>query len=215
MKIKEVLKLGGGKLSKEVMTSKVMIATGDTKVADFASKLWDLLTNTDYLRGSVHGVLVKGYTHKEASEIYGIKESYLRNLIGLEGDRVEEDLGRDVYPILIGEEEVPNRASIEALITIVEELLDISEWLTEDLFDKLTFDIKDKRSVRTSDLSDSDFIEMVQALDFLSKQKMKSKLEATGDTKLGYLVYLLRTRDKYLTEQDKTRKDIIKEVWWL
>ena len=215
MKLKDILKLGGRTLSKEVMSSKVMVSTGDTKVADVANKLWDLIVNTDYLRPAVHGVLVKGYTHKEASEIYDIKESYLRNLVGIEGDRLEEDLGMDVYPIFTGESEVGTRGSVDALIAVIEGLLEASNWLTEDLFDKLTFDMKSKRTVRNSSLTDGDFIETVQTLEFLSKPKMESKLETVGEETLGYITYLLRTDNKYLTEQDKIRKEIIREVWWL
>lgn len=216
MKIKDILKLGGEKLSKEVMSSKVMIATGDVKMADLANKLWDLIVHTDYLRPAVHGVLVKKYTHKEASEIYDVKESYLRNLVGLEGARLQDDLGLDIYPFLVGEEEMPTKASIDALVTIVEGLSTASTWLTEDLFDKLMFSkMRSQRSVRTNTLSDNEFISTVQQLDFLSKPKMESKLDEVGETTLGYLVYLLRTDDKYLTEEDKTRKEIIKEVWWL
>lgn len=210
-----MLQLGGERLSKDVMASKVMIATGDTGLVEFSSKLWELIVETDYLRPAVHGVLVKGLTHREASETYDIKESYLKNLIGLEGKRLADDLGLDVVPYLMGEQELPNRASVDALNTIVEGLISVSDKLNEDLFGKLTFSIENKRTVRNSQLSDADFIKVVQGLEFLSKPKMQSKLDEVGDTTIGYLVYLIRTDDKYLTKDDKTRKEIIKEVWWL
>jgi len=215
MRIKDILKLGGQKQSKDVMTSRVMINTGSESFTEFANKLWDLIVNTDYIRPDVHAVLVKGLTHREASETYDVKESYLKNLVGIEGNRLEEDLGMDVYPYLSGEEELPSKTRIDALNTIAEGLISASEPLHEDLFSRLTFDIQSKRSVRDSHLSDSDFIGVVQNLEFLSKAKMESRLEEAGQYTLGYIVYLLRTDDKYLTEKDKTRKEIIKEVWWL
>ena len=215
MSLRDIVNLGGEKVSKDVMTSKVMIATGDTKTVEFADKLWELIVETDYLRPAVHGVLVKGLTHKEASETFDVRESYLRNLIGREGSRLAEDLGVDVVPYLTGAKEFSIQAEVEALNSVVESLLQESNKLEEDLFDKLTFDIGNKRSVRTSHLSDSDFIKVVQELEFISKTKMESKLEDVGDTNIGYIVYLLRTDDKYLTKSDITKKEIIKEVWWL
>lgn len=215
MSLRDIVNLGGKKVSKDVMTSKVMIATGDTKTVEFAGKLWELIVETDYLRPAVHGVLVKGLTHKEASETFDVRESYLRNLIGREGSRLGEDLGVDVVPYLTGAKEFSNQEEVEALNSVVESLLQESNKLEEDLFDKLTFDIGNRRSVRTSHLSDSDFIKVVQELEFISKTKMESKLEDVGDTNIGYIVYLLRTDDKYLTKSDITKKEIIKEVWWL
>lgn len=215
MSLRDIIGLGGDRVTKNVMTSRVMIATGDTKLVEFANKLWELIVETDYLRPSVHGVIVKGLTHKEASEIFDVKESYLRNLVGREGSRLGEDLGLDVVPYLKGEAEFATRAEVDALHSVIEGLLDASNKLEEDLFDKITFDIENKRSVRNSQLSDSDFIKMVQGLDFLSKPKMESKLEDVGNENIGYIVYLLRTDDKYLTKSDITKKEIIKEVWWL
>ena len=216
MKLREFVKLGGTQKSKDVMTSRVMIKTGDTSITDFAGKLWELVANTNYLRPSVHAILFKGLTHKEASETFSVKESYLRNLIGREGKRLAKDLGTDPMPILEGKTVGDmSRGEIDALHEVVEGLIATSDPLEEGVLDKLTINIQNTRTERTNTISDSDFIKLVQSLDFLSKPKMESKLESTGQKTLGYLVYLLRTDDKYLSKNDKTRKEIIKEVWWL
>lgn len=215
MKIKDILKLGGDGLSKDVMSSKVMIATGDTLLTEFANKLWNLITNTDYLRPSIHAVLVKGYTHKEASETYDESEGYIRNLVGLEGKRLEEDIGLDVVPYLLGDKKFDNQTQIMGLNKVVEGLLETVNLIEEDLFDKIQFNIQNKRSVRSNRIGDQEFIKTVQDLEFLSKPKMESRLEGIPEDTIGYIVYLLRTDEKYLTKADETRKDIIKEVWWL
>lgn len=216
MKLREFVKIGGTQKSKDVMTSRVMIKTGDTSITDFAGKLWELVANTNYLRPSVHAILFKGLTHKEASETFSVKESYLRNLIGREGKRLAKDLGTDPMPILEGKMLGDmTRGEIDALHEVVEGLIATSDPLEEGVLDKLTINIQNTRTERTNTISDSDFIKLVQSLDFLSKPKMESKLESTGQKTLGYLVYLLRTDDKYLSKNDKTRKEIIKEVWWL
>ena len=216
MKLREFVKIGGTQKSKDVMTSRVMIKTGDTSITDFAGKLWELVANTNYLRPSVHAILFKGLTHKEASETFSVKESYLRNLIGREGKRLAKDLGTDPMPILEGKMLGDmSRGEIDALHEVVEGLIATSDPLEEGVLDKLTIDIQNTRTERTNTISDSDFIKLVQSLDFLSKPKMESKLESTGQKTLGYLVYLLRTDVKYLSEKDKVRKEIIEEVWWL
>lgn len=215
MKIKDVIDLGGNNKSKAVMTSRVMVATGNEKLVDFAGKLWDLIVNTDYLRASVHGVVVEGYTHKEASDIYGVKESYLRNLVGIEGSRLEDDLGLDAYPYLIGEKRVENDALIDAVIMVVEGLVVDSEMLEETVFDKLTIDIRNKKAYRNNSLSDVDFIKFLRDNDFLSKPKIENQLEGLDEGDVGYILYLLRTKEAYLNDKDLTRKEILEEAWWL
>lgn len=215
MRLREIMKLGGTRKSGSVMTSKVMIATGDTSLTEFSEKLWRLITETDYLRPSVYGVVVEGLTHKESSETYDVKESYLRNLIGIEGRRLEEDLGMDVLPYLQGEGEKLTRNEISALNMIVEGLLEVVEPLEEGVFDKLNIDIRDTRAVRNTDMSDGDFIKGIQSLEMLSKPKLESAITDAGDELIGYIVHILRTDEKYLTESDKTRKEILEEVWWL
>lgn len=215
MKLKNIIDLGGANRSKAVMTSRVMVATGDELMLELAGKLWELLVSTDYLRASVHGVIVEGYSHSEASEIYGDKESYLRNLVGLEGERLREDLGLDVYPYLVGEQEVENTEQIKAVIRVIEGLMDNVNMLEETVFDKLTVDIRNERVYRNTSLTDAEFLDFLRENDYMSKPKVENQLAGLDGGDVGYILYLLKTKEAYLSEKDLTRKELLEEAWWL
>lgn len=217
MKIREFLNLGGKKKVKTVMSSRVMLKTGNESLVDLGNVLWDILTSTDYLREDVRAILVGGYTHEEASEAYGTELSYLKQLVSLAGKGIDKDLGIDPLPYLLGEEKFTDKDKdkLESVILIAHALYAELDVLDEDVFDKIGFDLKDKKMVRKSELGDKAFIETVQALDFVSKPKMENKLNTVGDEVLGYLVYLLKTDERYLTRKDLQRKDLLKEVWWV
>lgn len=216
MSIKKFLNLGGDNKSKLVMEAKVRSLTGREDIVELCSLVWDLVVSTDYLRDSVYGVVVQGMTHDQSSEEYGVKKSYLRNLVGREDKRLEDDIIVNILDlstgsIVLDEEVVGN------IIILTENLIQNSKPKDSlGIYAKFTIpmgDVKLEKDIG-GELGDDVIVSDMKELRLLSK-KQAMTVKETRSRRLGYYLYLLQTDDSFLSDTDKARKAMISDLWWV
>lgn len=216
MTVKKFLNYGGKTRNRALMESRVQTISQNHRVAQLAGRYWDLIVGSDYLKDVTYLHWVEGYTHQEIHEQTGVNLHTIKITIHRDGQRVLNDLTLDLYQYIEGREY--SNSQVNHLMTIVERL---GETVTfkdrqESLLDKLNVKLDGYQYVRDIELDDINFIRVSDLLAPLSKPYSENLLREVDDAQiLGYIKYLLGSKDEYLNKRDLQRKESLKQSWWL
>lgn len=224
LSVREFLKLGSNYRDIRLMRMSSKKITRNEGELHLLEQYFQLLVSTDYLRVEVYDFLVGQKTYKEISEQHDVNENYLRNIIYKEIQRVYEDITEDPFALVRypdyfegGPEEKAEQVDI--LTDRLEVLLSNHNLVVaEDLSEFMVMDISEKaESYReyNGEIDTDLFYETVDRLKYLSKPYLNTLFNRMDKRILGYVMYLLITRDRNLSERDQNNKQMIKETWFL
>lgn len=182
-----------------------------------------LLVNTDYFRAEAYEVLVKRKTYKEVAERYGLKENYLRNLVHYEVRKIYEDVTEDPYALVRYRDYVEDKELKKDLVEILADRIDLlisnhNIVVAENIEEYMVVDMGEYSDIYREydgNIDDELFAEMVERLKYLSKPYLNMLFKRIDERTLGYIVYLLITKDSNLSERDRENKKYVKEAWFI
>ena len=215
LRLKDFINYGGQRRNKEVMIARVSTHSNSPKIGSLAGVYWDLLVTTDYLKEATYLHMVKQLKYTEIEQVTGQSYHAIRNCIYRDKQRVQADIGMDIYDYI--EEREYTNVLTDQLMTVIESLVTQHEVRdTGDIFAHLTVDLNGYTYNRTIDIEDMEFIKLVDVLAPLSKKYTDSLIEGLGrPDMIGYIKYLLGTDSRHLSNSDKQRKQVLLQSWWL
>ena len=235
--IKDFVALSGKKRNSSVLYSKLSQLTDNKIMTDLLMKYFYLLVHTNFLSDVAYDVLIARLTYKEVLVKYPeIKESYLRNIVYKEGKRVFTELGCDPYSLL-DSKDVSDKDTVQLLELIndkirmhgVRGMLGGGNILrgtgggvfaaNKELLTQLNIDFAKYAEIDEDFIShfekDAEFVQVAKKLRMLSKSYADAVLNNIDSKLLGYFYYLLSEREEKLSEVQVSRKQQLREVWWL
>lgn len=221
--IKDFLKIGSNYRDIRLLRIGSKKITKNAQELHLMERYFHLLVNTDFLRRDVYDFLVRQRTYKEVSERHGVNQNYLRNIIYREIKRVFTDISDDPYALIRYRDYVPTdedrENAVQELTRRIELLIENHEVIrANDLTDFMVMDIGDFAEEYTEydgEIDNAMFKEIVDRLRYLSKPYLNTLFEHMDKKMLGYVIYLLITRERNLSDRDKRNKEVIKDTWFL
>lgn len=213
MNIRGFINYGGKTRNKTVMIAKVGGIANNNKVVQLAGLYWDLLVGTYYLKEETYLNIIKGLTYSEIQVI--TKTKSIHTVIYRDKQRLKQDLGVDILTYI--EEGNYNTKEIDGYMIILEQLLSEQEMRDQtNLLNKLNINFNQFTYHKDLAMDDMAYMQLVDRLSILSKSYTEMVVrEMDSPEIMGYIKYLLGTQDRYLTEQDKQRKIVLMQAWWL
>lgn len=213
MNLRGFIKYGGKTRNKTVMIAKVSRLANNNKVVQLAGLYWDLLVGTYYLKEETYLNIIKGLTYSEIQVITQTKS--IHTVIYRDKQRLKQDLGVDILTYI--EEGNYNTKEIDGYMIILEQLLSEQDMRDQtNLLNKLNINFNQFTYHKDLEMDDMDYMQLVDRLSILSKSYTEMVVrEMDSPEIMGYIKYLLGTQDRYLTEQDKQRKVVLMQAWWL
>lgn len=213
MNIRGFINYGGKTRNKTVMIAKVGGIANNNKVVQLAGLYWDLLVGTHYLKEETYLNIIKGLTYSEIQVI--TKTKSIHTVIYRDKQRLKQDLGVDILTYI--EEGNYNTKEIDGYMIILEQLLSEQEMRDQtNLLNKLNINFNQFTYHKDLAMDDMAYMQLVDRLSILSKSYTEMVVrEMDSPEIMGYIKYLLGTQDRYLTEQDKQRKIVLMQAWWL
>ena len=213
MNLRGFIKYGGKTRNKTVMLAKVGGIANNNKVVQLAGLYWDLLVGTYYLKEETYLNIIKGLTYSEIQVITQTKS--IHTVIYRDKQRLKQDLGVDILTYI--EEGNYNTKEIDGYMIILEQLLSEQDMRDQtNLLNKLNINFNQFTYHKDLEMDDMDYMQLVDRLSILSKSYTEMVVrEMDSPEIMGYIKYLLGTKDHYLTEQDKQRKLVLMQAWWL
>lgn len=194
--------------------------TQDSAELHLLERYYHLLVSTDYLRDEVYDFLVRRMRYKEISATRGVNENYLRNIIHKEIQRIYDDITEDPFALVRYESRSDDK---KELVSILIDRIDVlishhNIIVAEDLGDFMVLDLgeySEEYNEFDGEINEELFYETIERLKYLSKPYLNTLFEQMDQRLLGYVVYLLGTKDRNLSERDKNKKQSVKELWFL
>lgn len=213
MNLRGFINYGGKTRNKTVMIAKVSRIANNNKVVQLAGLYWDLLVGTYYLKEETYLNIIKGLTYSEIQVI--TKTKSIHTVIYRDKQRLKQDLGVDILTYI--EEGNYNTKEIDGYMIILEQLLSEQEMRDQtNLLNKLNINFNQYTYHKDLAMDDMAYMQLVDRLSILSKSYTEMVVrEMDSPEIMGYIKYLLGTQDRYLTEQDKQRKIVLMQAWWL
>lgn len=213
MNIRGFINYGGKTRNKTVMIAKVSRIANNNKVVQLAGLYWDLLVGTYYLKEETYLNIIKGLTYSEIQVI--TKTKSIHTVIYRDKQRLKQDLGVDILTYI--EEGNYNTKEIDGYMIILEQLLSEQDMRDQtNLLNKLNINFNQFTYHKDLAMDDMAYMQLVDRLSILSKSYTEMVVrEMDSPEIMGYIKYLLGTQDRYLTEQDKQRKVVLMQAWWL
>lgn len=213
MNIRGFINYGGKTRNKTVMIAKVGGIANNNKVVQLAGLYWDLLVGTYYLKEETYLNIIKGLTYSEIQVI--TKTKSIHTVIYRDKQRLKQDLGVDILTYI--EEGNYNTKEIDGYMIILEQLLSEQEMRDQtNLLNKLNINFNQFTYHKDLAMDDMAYMQLVDRLSILSKSYTEMVVrEMDSPEIMGYIKYLLGTQDRYLTDQDKQRKIVLMQAWWL
>lgn len=213
MNLRGFINYGGKTRNKTVMIAKVSRLANNNKVVQLAGLYWDLLVGTYYLKEETYLNIIKGLTYSEIQVITQTKS--IHTVIYRDKQRLKQDLGVDILTYI--EEGNYNTKEIDGYMVILEQLLSEQDMRDQtNLLNKLNINFNQFTYHKDLEMDDMDYMQLVDRLSILSKSYTEMVVrEMDSPEIMGYIKYLLGTQDRYLTEQDKQRKVVLMQAWWL
>lgn len=213
MNIRGFINYGGKTRNKTVMIAKVGGIANNNKVVQLAGLYWDLLVGTYYLKEETYLNIIKGLTYSEIQVI--TKTKSIHTVIYRDKQRLKQDLGVDILTYI--EEGNYNTKEIDGYMIILEQLLSEQDMRDQtNLLNKLNINFNQFTYHKDLAMDDMAYMQLVDRLSILSKSYTEMVVrEMDSPEIMGYIKYLLGTQDRYLTEQDKQRKIVLMQAWWL
>lgn len=220
--IKDFLNLGGKYRDERLIRMGIRRYTNNEFEMKTLEKYYYLLANTDYLKDEVYDLFIEQKTHKEVIEIYGIHDSYMRNIVYREVRRVFGELSEDLFAVVrygyFKEEPDRRRSIFERVRSIINKLMDhVTIKKTRDLLDFLLVNIEeygDKYNEYEGVIDKEMLQETLDRLKYLSSPYLEMMFKGVDKRILGYIVYLLTSNEKRLSERDVIIKgDICEELF--
>lgn len=213
MNLRGFINYGGKTRNKTVMIAKVSRIANNNKVVQLAGLYWDLLVGTYYLKEETYLNIIKGLTYSEIQVITQTKS--IHTVIYRDKQRLKQDLGVDILTYI--EEGNYNTKEIDGYMIILEQLLSEQEMRDQtNLLNKLNINFNQFTYHKDLAMDDMAYMQLVDRLSILSKSYTEMVVrEMDSPEIMGYIKYLLGTQDRYLTEQDKQRKIVLMQAWWL
>lgn len=213
MNLRGFINYGGKTRNKTVMIAKVSRLANNNKVVQLAGLYWDLLVGTYYLKEETYLNIIKGLTYSEIQVITQTKS--IHTVIYRDKQRLKQDLGVDILTYIEGGNY--NTKEIDGYMIILEQLLSEQDMRDQtNLLNKLNINFNQFTYHKDLEMDDMDYMQLVDRLSILSKSYTEMVVrEMDSPEIMGYIKYLLGTQDRYLTEQDKQRKVVLMQAWWL
>lgn len=213
MNLRGFINYGGKTRNKTVMLAKVGGIANNNKVVQLAGLYWDLLVGTYYLKEETYLNIIKGLTYSEIQVITQTKS--IHTVIYRDKQRLKQDLGVDILTYI--EEGNYNTKEIDGYMIILEQLLSEQDMRDQtNLLNKLNINFNQFIYHKDLEMDDMAYMQLVDRLSILSKSYTEMVVrEMDSPEIMGYIKYLLGTQDRYLTEQDKQRKVVLMQAWWL
>lgn len=213
MNLRGFINYGGKTRNKTVMIAKVSRIANNNKVVQLAGLYWDLLVGTYYLKEETYLNIIKGLTYSEIQVITQTKS--IHTVIYRDKQRLKQDLGVDILTYI--EEGNYNTKEIDGYMIILEQLLSEQDMRDQtNLLNKLNINFNQYTYHKDLAMDDMAYMQLVDRLSILSKSYTEMVVrEMDSPEIMGYIKYLLGTQDRYLTEQDKQRKVVLMQAWWL
>ena len=213
MNLRGFIKYGGKTRNKTVMLAKVSGLANNNKVMQLAGLYWDLLVGTYYLKEETYLNIIKGLTYSEIQVITQTKS--IHTVIYRDKQRLKQDLGVDILTYI--EEGNYSTKEIDGYMIILEQLLSEQDMRDQtNLLNKLNINFNQYTYHKDLAMDDMAYMQLVDRLSILSKSYTEMVVrEMDSPEIMGYIKYLLGTQDRYLTEQDKQRKIVLMQAWWL
>lgn len=213
MNLRGFINYGGKTRNKTVMIAKVSRIANNNKVVQLAGLYWDLLVGTYYLKEETYLNIIKGLTYSEIQVITQTKS--IHTVIYRDKQRLKQDLGVDILTYI--EEGNYNTKEIDGYMIILEQLLSEQDMRDQtNLLNKLNINFNQFTYHKDLAMDDMAYMQLVDRLSILSKSYTEMVVrEMDSPEIMGYIKYLLGTQDRYLTEQDKQRKVVLMQAWWL
>lgn len=215
--IKKLVNLVSKTLDIQIVRDRVKRYTDREDEINLIGEYYRLVVNTNYLRTEAYEFLVNGKTYNQIIQEYDVNPGYIRNIIYNEGKRLFTEIGGDPLGELRLKELTEEKTAmytknIKTILGTVEEKGGNS---INDLF---TFNIEETSEVDRKfnrNVGEQDFKELVTVLKYFVKPYADVLVENIDKRHIGYILYLLRTDEGSLTEQDKLRKKYLKMEWML
>lgn len=213
MNLRGFINYGGKTRNKTVMIAKVSRLANNNKVVQLAGLYWDLLVGTYYLKEETYLNIIKGLTYSEIQVITQTKS--IHTVIYRDKQRLKQDLGVDILTYIEGGNY--NTKEIDGYMIILEQLLSEQDMRDQtNLLNKLNINFNQFTYHKDLEMDDMGYMQLVDRLSILSKSYTEMVVrEMDSPEIMGYIKYLLGTQDRYLTEQDKQRKVVLMQAWWL
>ena len=220
--VREFLKLGSSYRDIRLMRMSSKKITRDAAELHLLERYYHLLVNTDYLREEVYEFLVGQKTYEYISNTYGTHKNYLRNVIYKEVQKIFEDIADDPFAVVrygdyVSEED--RKDLVDILTERIEVLISNHQLIyAENLSEFMVMDIEKHSDVYreyNGAIDEELFYDTVDRLKYLSKPYLNALFTKIDRRLLGYILYLLNTKDSNLSERDINNKQVIKESWFL
>lgn len=183
---------------------------------------YHLLVETDYLTEILYDFLVVGNTYEEIERKHGIAHSYIRNVVYKGIKRLFEDVVEDPYGLIMCREDRTNeeqRIRVEASINRLEVIIKSHDLIrTDNLGEYLVLDLETKADNyrEYAGKIDEDLLyATMDRLKYLSKPYLETLFGVMDKRILGYLVYLMSTKEVRLSDRDKEMKRVLAETWFI
>lgn len=195
----------------------------DTAELYLLERYYFLITKTSYLREEAFEFLVEGKTYKDIVKDYNISEGYLKNIIHREIREVYDDITEDPFALVRYKDYIEDveykRQRVQELTKRINFLIDNQKMiLSQDIDEYMLVDLSDYADPYREYDGDIDgelLVEMVQRLRYISKPYLSKLFEGIDKRTLGYIVYILNTKENDLSDRDKENRQAVKDTWFI
>lgn len=224
--VREFLKLGGKNKDISIMRVNSRKYTRDAEELHLMERYYTLLVNTDYLEEELYKTLVEEKSYEEASEETNVKIGYLKNIVHEGIRKIYEDLTGDPFALVRYREDFNQEIGEEVRILEVQRLTELIELTIEDytmikmdgIDDMMVYDFgdyaEDYREFN-GEINEELFNETIDRMKYISKPYLDILYNQMDKRTLGYVKYLLLTREERLSRRDQENKKLIKDIWFL
>lgn len=218
--IKNVVNLGGKQRDKDIMLLKARKYTSDKEELYLLQQFFHLLVYTNYLPQKLYAFYVEGKTYQEVSDRYGIKKEYMRNYIYRNVKKIFHDLtGDPLYHIVQKQSNTSDKEKeTDRLINRINGLIKTHETIRkDDLLDNLLIDFRKyaKEEYQNQKIDEIAYEQFIERMQYVSKPYLQRMFKLLDSEIFSYVVYLLTTTNRRLTERDKVKKEELIELWML
>ena len=180
----------------------------DEDIINILWKMYKLIHLTDYAPERVREALKKDKRYSDVARDYGVSVGTIKREVHDLSKRLQASWGGDLWEMVRNKEEI-SPDYLRKLNVILDDSLDRSNILIENIEDKFTVDLSKYRIKRGDykNITDEDFLSMRQKMTTFSKNAQKFILDNMDETLVGYGLYLLSEKDTNLSDKERQRKE--------
>lgn len=223
LSIRDFLKMGGKYRDLRLVLSNARKFTSNTDQLHLLERYHYLLVNTEYLRDEVYDFFIHEIGYKQLEEEYHINPNYIRNIIYKEVTRLFEDISEDPFALVRYKDYEIDQDEKDHLVDIMIQRIDRlikTQGIrrTDDLLDYMVLDLRNYAEDYKEEDGEIDLNlheDTIKRLQYLSKPYLELLFNRSNKRNLGYIIHLLTTSERKLSERDKIKKQELCDLWFI